>query len=418
MTVSQSPGEVYDPTSAHVQDPYPFYAQARREEPVFYSSRLGAWVVTRYDDIVWVNRHPELFSSANALRPVVPFAPAAGAELAKGVPFRHTTLDSDGAPHRRFRAPLTRLLSPEQVAAFEAFIRERATALVDGMASGATRRAEWMRQYAYPLPVQVIGHVMGIDPSDMAAIERDSYRIAQVLGFGASEAAQVDGAQGWVAVQNTIARYVRQRRQQPRQDLISQDVAALVPGHGLIPEEVFPEVVWHLVGVVIAGHTTTSSLLGTGLWHLLRNRGQWELLCQHPELIPGAVEELARYDSAVQGFFRVATGPVTVGGVYLAPGAEVLVLYGSGNRDERLVKDPDRLDVTRPGSKHLGFGWGPHLCVGANLARAEIRITLETLTRRLPNLRLADGERQNVRIRPGLLHRAPWRLDIGWDEAI
>jgi cytochrome P450 len=164
--------------------------------------------------------------------------------------------------------------------------------------------------------------------------------------------------------------------------------------------------------VMVAGHTTTSSLLGTGLVHLLEDRSRWLLLRERPELIPGAVEEMARFDPAVQSFFRVTTRPAEVGGVRLEPGTELLLLYGSANRDEALCEHPEEFDITRAPTRHLAFGMGLHACVGAGLARTELRVSLETLTRRLPDLRLDTD--QEIRIRPGLNHRGPWWLHVTW----
>jgi cytochrome P450 len=402
-------GDRYDPFGEHARNPYELYAEARRDEPVFYSKRLNAWVVTRYDDIMACERRPDLFSSANALRPVVELLPSTLEELGKAMPVHETVVNSDGKAHQRYRAPLVRALAPERVRALEPFIRERANALVDAFTDG---RAEFMHQYAYPLPVQVISHLVGLDGDDAKAMERWSYEQSKIISWGVPEEEQAAGARSWVALQHKLADYIRARRAGPRQDLISEVLAALAPGEGPLSDEQMSELVWHLGGVFIAGHTTASSLLGTGLWHLLRQRDQWELLCDKPDLIPRAAEEIARYDAAVQGFFRVTTQAVTLGGVELPAGAELLLLYGSGNRDEVLVDEPEKFDITRQSTKHLAFGWGHHLCVGANLARSEIAISLATLTHRLPNLRLIDD--QEVEIIPALLHRAPEELHVCW----
>jgi cytochrome P450 len=136
------------------------------------------------------------------------------------------------------------------------------------------------------------------------------------------------------------------------------------------------------------------------------------MLCAHPELIPAAVEEAARYDTAVQGFRRITTRPVTLAGTDLPAGAEVFVAFGAANRDEARYDRPDVFDITRAPTRHLAFGHGAHACPGAKLARDQVRIALETLTRRLPGLRLTPD--RPVTMLPTLIHRSPQRLDLIW----
>jgi cytochrome P450 len=405
-------GECFQPFGDHLQNPYPFYARLRREEPVTWSPSLGAWLVTRYEDVRAVLRDPETFSSANALRPVFRFYPGTLEELRRGFPMVPSTVDSDGRTHRRLREPLTRALTPEKVAALEPFIRERAEALVDGFAADGS--AELMNQYAYPLPVEVIAELLGVDPGDRTRVTVQSYQAASLISAELPEPRQREAAAGMVELMHLLMWYADERWRRPRDDLVSQVVTTLVgrPDGEPLSLEVQSELVWHLLGVMVAGHTTTSSLLGTGLLHLLEDRSRWLLLCEQPELIFAAVEEMARFDPAVQSFFRVTTRPATVGGVHLEAGAELLLLYGSANRDEALCEHPEEFDVARQPTRHLAFGMGLHACVGAGLARTELRISLETLTRRLPNLQLDPY--QEVRIRPGLNHRGPWALHVTW----
>ncbi|HKE99323.1 MAG TPA: cytochrome P450 [Actinomycetes bacterium] len=410
MGTSASLGEEYQPSGEHLQDPYPFYRRARQEEPVFFSPALNAWVVTRYEDVSRIVRDPDTFSSGNALRPLVQFHPASLEELQKGFPPVPSTVDSDGELHRRLRAPLARALSPERVNALEPFIRERADALIDGFVDDD--HADVMARYAYPLPVQIITELLGLDEQDRAAAAEQSYASAEMISAQLSEDEQAAATREFVAFQHTIAGYVQRRRAQPRDDLVSDVVAALAPSEGELAFEQLAELVWHLIGVAIAGHTTTSAVLGNGLRHLLSDRRRWELLCERPELIPGTVEEILRYDPSVQSFFRVTTRPVSVGGVDLPPGTELMVVYGSANRDESQFERADEFDITRAVTRHLAFGGGVHLCVGSGLARKELQVSLELLSSRLPGMRLVPD--QEVRVRPGLNHRGPYALLVEW----
>ena len=211
-----------------------------------------------------------------------------------------------------------------------------------------------------------------------------------------------------VALQHLLDGYARARRDDPRDDLCSEMVSALAPGDGELSLEQRGEIVSNLQNLLIAGHLTTTALIGTALLHLLRDRPQWELLCARPELIPAAVEEAARFDTAVQGFRRVTTRPVTIAGTDLPAGAAVFVAFGSAGRDEDAGERLDVFDITRAPVRHLAFGHGVHGCPGSQLAREQVRITLETLTGRLPGLRLAPGE--DSEMLPTMIHRSPRTL--------
>jgi cytochrome P450 len=410
MTTSQPLGERYDPLGAHAQDPYAFYALARRQQPVFFYPELAVWVVTRYDDVRVVLRDTETFSSANSLRPVANPDPAVYAELAKGYPMAPESVSSDGAAHRRLRAPFADGLGVDQVRALEPYIRQRAGELVDAFA--ADGHAELMGQFAVPLPMDVLGQLFGLAPADMPLVHAGSLGILALVSARAAGAEQVAVARGVVELQQLLAGYVGRRRAAPGEDLISRAVAELAPAAGWLTFAQEAELVESLFGTLLAGHITTSNLLGNGVWHLLSHPEQWALLRHRPELLDGAVEEIARYDTSVQAQFRVTTRPVALAGQELPSGAQVLVLFGSANRDPALVDRPEVFDITRPPSRHLAFGFGAHFCAGAQLARAELRIALATLADRLPGLRLAEA--QQVTIAPSLRQRGPTALHVEW----
>jgi cytochrome P450 len=410
MTTGQSLGERYDPLGVHAQDPYEFYALARQQQPVFFHPALGAWVVTRYDDVRAVLRDAETFSSTNSLRPVAQPDPRVFAEFAKGYPMAPEAVNTDGATHRRLRSPFASGLAADEIRTVERHIRQRTAELLDAFAGDG--RAELIGQFADPLPLAVIGHLFGLDPADMPTVHAGSHGMLMLGSAHGSGEEQVAAARQIVALQQLLAGYIRRRRAEPGEDLISRMLGELAPAEGQLTFDQEAELVESLFGTLLAGHTTTSDLLGNGIWHLLTHREQWELLCARAELIPGAVEEIARYDTSVQAQFRVTTRPVTLAGQALPEGAEVLVLFGSANRDEALVERAEAFDITRPPSRHLTFGFGVHFCAGAHLARAEMRIALQALTERLPGLRLADG--RQVTIAPSLRLRGPRALHVVW----
>ncbi|WP_406161428.1 cytochrome P450 [Streptomyces sp. NBC_00882] len=390
-------------------DPYPHYERARGTEGLARIDELDAWLVARDADVREVLRRPEDFSSANALVPDVLPSPAALAVLGGGFGGRPVVVTADGDLHQRLRAPIVRGLSPSRVAAVLPYAAERAAALVDGFVKDG--RVELMSGYARKLPGDVIGRIVGLDPADVPAVVHGGHCAEELLFRPLAESEQVAAAQDVVAMQHILDRLVRERHAEPREDLCGELVTSLTePGELTLDHR--HELVAHLQNLLIAGHLTTTALIGTTVLHLLRHRDQWELLCAEPERIPAAVEEAARYDSALQGFRRVSTRPVTLAGTELPAGAPVFVAFGGANRDGARHPRPDTFDITRPAVRHLAFGHGVHSCPGSQLAREQLHLTLQELTGRLPGLRLADG--QPVAMRPTMIHRSPQRLHLTW----
>ncbi|MEU6144057.1 cytochrome P450 [Streptomyces sp. NPDC047081] len=393
------------------RDPYPHYERARQAEGLTFVEELDAWLVARDADVREVLRRPQEFSSANALIPDVMPAPAALAVLGGGFGGRPVVVTADGSQHQRLRAPIVRGLSPARVAAVLPYAAERVAALVDGFVKDG--RVELMSAYAGKLPGEVIGRIVGLDPADVPAVVHGGNRAEELLFRPLPEEEQVAAAEDAVAMQVILERYVRERYADPRDDLCTELVRSVVGEEdGELTLEHRHELVAHLQNLLLAGHLTTTALIGTTVLHLLRHPRQWELLCAEPERIPAAVEEAARYDSALQGFRRVTTGPVTLAGTELPPGASLFLAFGGANRDGSRHPRPDEFDITRTPERHLAFGLGAHGCPGSQLAREQLRLTLEELTRRLPGLRLADDH--PVTMRPTLIHRSPETLNLTW----
>ncbi|MFB6808183.1 cytochrome P450 [Streptomyces sp. NPDC056387] len=387
-------------------------ARARRAEGLTWLPEVEAWLVAREGDVREVLRRAEDFSSANALLPDVTLSEAALGVLPRGFGPRPTVVSSDGTAHHRYRAPLNRGLSSGRIAALMPYAREQARELVDALGTGGS--AELVEAYARRLPGLVIGRLIGLDPADVPSAVHGGHRAEELLFRPLSPPAQAAAAEDVVALQHLLDGYVRDRRSHPREDLCSDLVTALAPGEGELTLEQRHELVANLQNLLIAGLLTTSALLSTALLHLLTDREQWLLLCCDPTLIGAAVEECARFDPPIQGFRRVTTRPVTLGGTKLPAGATVLVAYASANRDEHRHARADRFDIRRPEDRrHLAFGHGPHNCPGSRLARAQLRLTLELFSQTLPGLRL-DPDRPPPSMRPTLIHRSPEVLHVTW----
>ncbi|MEU7580170.1 cytochrome P450 [Streptomyces sp. NPDC041068] len=399
---------------ALTRDPYPLYDRARRARGLTFVPEFDAWLVARDADVREVLRRPDDFSSANVLRGDVRPSPAALTVLAEGLGGRQVVVGADGAAHRRLRAPLVRGLSAARVANVLPYARERADALVDGFLPDG--RVELMAAYARLLPGDVIGRLVGIDPEDVPTAVRAGHRTEQLVFRPMAEEEQVAAARDVVAGQKVLDALARARRADPREDLCTEVVTSLAPGPADEPLTLDErhEAVAQLSNFLLAGHLTTTALIGTTLFHLLRNPRQWKLLCEQPERIPAAIEEAARHDTALQAFRRVTTRPVTLAGTELPEGAALLVAFGSAGRDGARHARPDVFDITRrQEARHLAFGLGPHGCPGAQLAREQLRLTLELFTRRLPGLRIDEG-RPPVTMRPTMIHRSPEELHLAW----
>jgi len=397
-------GAAFNPLA---EDPYPFYALARGHAPIAYSPELNAWLVTRHEDIQSVLLQPEMFSSRDTLTSPVTFYPRTLQELIQGFLPVPIVLNTDGADHTRFRVPLTKAFAPARMRAMEPFIREIAHRLIDGFAE--QRRAEIVSQFAYPLALEVVLTLLGIPREDIDQTRQWSRDWLMLMSIQLDEEQQVAGAKGTVAFQHYLARLIAERRAAPQDDLISTLLQFSTAGIEPLTEN---ELVILLQGLILAGHESTTNMIGTGLLLLLEAPERWRTLCAHPDYIPLTVEEILRFDAPIQMFARTTTQEVTVGGVTLPEDASLLLLYGSGNRDSAVFAQADEFQLQRAPNHHLAFGHGVHFCVGAALARLEGRIAFEVLCRRLPDLRLVPS--QDLTHIPTLLFRGYERLEVTW----
>jgi cytochrome P450 len=410
----ESLGERYDPLDEHLDDPFPFYSQAQREMPIFFSPKLGVWVVTRLADVKKVLRDGQTFSSANALRPLKPLSMDVLPILFGGYPLVPVFLVMDGEEHTRRRQPFAAGFGPDRAEAVRPYLTRHACALADDLVAGKNT-AEFMAAYANPLAISVICHMMGYAPEHHHALGEDT-RKAATLAMGyvfLSDDEQVEAAESWVRSQQLIGRYVAERRAQPRDDLISEVIAVYAPGGGPLTEDTEAEVVGSILGVTLAGHITSAAMLGAGILQLLEHPQQWRLLCERPDLIPNAVEEIARFCAPTHIFLRQTTKNTVLAGQELPAEAEVAVCPAAANRDAAAFDRPGEFDITRePTTGHMTFGHGPHFCIGAGLARLELEISLRILTERFPKLRLVPG--QAATWRPSLVQRGPSTVPVTW----
>ncbi|MCY4547337.1 MAG: cytochrome P450 [Defluviicoccus sp.] len=403
----------FEPFSqSYLADPYPFFARARREEPVFYSPETGYWVVARHADIVAVFRDPGTFSAALARHPVTPLCPAA-AEMRDGldIAIEPSLVDEDPETHLKHRRIFGDAFTPKRVNEVEPRIRAIVTRYIDRFAGDG--HAELVSQMLYEVPALAIFIFLGAGDEDAVFVKRLGSTRAVVNWGRPGEAEQVammrDMGEHWAFTRDLVDAAL----EEPGDNYLGD----MVRLHRDDPSRFTVNYLYNVMFLMqFAGHETTTQASANGLKALLSDRAQWERLCREPALIPGAVEEILRYDTSIFAWRRIATRDAEIGGTAIPAGAKILLLLGSGSRDEAVFPGGETFDIERPDAKrHLAFGNGAHFCMGAPLARLEMRIILEELTRRLPGMRLVAG--QGWEYVPTLTFRGVQKLRVEWDAA-
>jgi cytochrome P450 len=375
-------------------DPYPLFQRLRAEAPVWWSEKLGGWVLTRYDDVVNALRDVKSFSSAGRVTHLLRQLPA---EVRRQVAQleRHYEVGlahSDPPSHTRIRSLLTKVFTPRMVETIRPRIQAVTNELLDkalgkGEPCAHPNTIDAMSALAYPLPATIIAAMIGAPAQDHEQFKAWAAAINGLYEKGGRISAErVLRAQHKLSEMRAyLADLIAQRRAHLADDLLSGLVGAEREGAKLNEAEL----VSTAVTLFVAGHETTTHLIGNGLVALLRHPDQWQKLKDHPELMPQAIEEMLRYDTSVPRSWRIATADIELGGQTICKGQLVLPLLAAANRDPAQFPDPDRFEIERQPNKHLGFGHGVHFCLGAPLARLEAPIAIGTLLRRAPNLRLA-----------------------------
>ncbi len=409
MTYSTlSIGEQFDPFE--LADPFPFYSKARQEAPVFYSSELGYWVVTRYEDVKAVFRDLQTFSSKISGTPMRQPGPAVNQILEDGGFKVYSGLSGRMPPdHTRIRSFINKAFTPQRIRKLEEPIRRRVGEIIGQFSGG---RADLVRQLTYDLPALVLFMLLGIPDEDVHDIKDwAASRIALQWGE-ASEEEQIRHAHNLVKYWRYCNDLINKRFEKLGDDLPSDLVRIYHAGDQTITPEEMATICYTML---FAGHETTSHMLAEGLKTLLTYRASWEALCADPSLIPDAMEEILRCCPSIFTWRRITTRPATLGGVDLPEGAPLLLAIGSANRDEFCFRDGETFDIHRENAKdHLTFGHGVKFCLGAPLARQEGRIVLEELTRRFPSLRLIEN--QTFEYLPNMMSRGPLHVWVEWDE--
>lgn len=403
----------FDPFGpGYLQDPPGYLRWAREEAPVFWSPAIGHWVVTRHDDVKEVFRDHGSFSPSNALEKITPPTPAV-LEVLKSYDYgmARTLVNEDEPAHMARRRLLLEPFTPQAVRAHEPLARELARNYVDRFIDSG--RADLVEQMLWEVPLTIALHFLGVDEDDMPLLRR--YSIAHTLNTWGrpDEAEQLRVAHAVGNFWQLAGRILDKMRADPSGPGWMQ--------FGLRMQAEHPDIVTDsylhsmMMAGIVAAHETTANATANAVRLLLQHPSAWRELAEDPTLIPNAVEECLRVSGSIIAWRRVALRDVQVGGVAIPAGAKLLVVMTSANHDERRFPEADVFDIRRENAAdHLSFGYGAHQCLGKNLARMELQVFLEELTRRLPHLRLAP---QTFSYLPNLSFRGPEHLWVEWDPS-
>jgi len=369
-------------------DPYPLLRQLREEDPVHWSDSIGGWILTRYDDMVVTYKDVSHFSNEGRLAKAVDYLPAESrAEFKTFVDHYRlkSLINSDPPDHTRFRGLVTKAFTPRVVEAMRPRIQEIVNELLDAVQQSG--RMDVIKDLAIPLPVTVLSEIMGVPKSDIKLFKGWADDIIAFQGVNKPPVETLRrGQQAIVEIRAYLGDLLKEKLRQPGKDLLSELAAARSEGDKLSE----PELVNSCITLLVAGHETTTSLIGNGIYTLLRNPDQWQLLRDNRTLLTSAIEEMLRYESPVSRQPRLLKQEAEMGGKQLRQGEMVFQMLNAANRDPAYFDDPDRFDIRREKNRHIAFGVGIHFCVGAALARTEGQIVFSTLIERLPSIRLVE----------------------------
>jgi cytochrome P450 len=369
-------------------DPFPFLRVMREENPVQWSESGGCWVLTCYENVREVLQDARRFSNRGRITGLFNhlYTPAQLVELQPLIShYAHGLINVDPPDHTRMRRILHGVFRPSIIQ----LLRDRIQAAVDRLfdAAAPSGRLDFIQNFSHPLPVSVIAELFGIPPEDVPFFAQWSHGIVAFQHHAAPPFEVTLGSQrALLELRAYLRDAIAQRRVRPTEDVLGLMVRATDEGDQLSEEEILGTSVTILNG----GHETTTRLLGTVVVDLARHPAERDRLRTNPALMESAVEEFLRFSGPFQRDARVCKEATVIRGQTIKSGDHLLLLLGAANRDPEQFPDPDRFDVTREPNRHLAFGFGPHICLGAPLARLETSIAIGTLLRRFPYYRLAS----------------------------
>jgi cytochrome P450 family 142 subfamily A polypeptide 1 len=350
-------------------DPHPTYSWMRANAPVCYDAAHNVWGLASYAAVLGASKDPSTFSNAGGIRPDSGPIPM--------------MIDMDDPEHWKRRKLVNRGFTPGRVRDRESYIRDKCDAIIDRVCEQG--ECDFVRDVAAPLPMVLIGDMLGVEPEDRDDLLRWSDDMVSAQSGSATEEQFLGAMHAMEEYTAFCTHAVAQRQEKPTDDLMSILVHAEVDGDRLEPDEVLHESLLILVG----GDETSRHVISGGMEQLLLHPDQRQLLLDDPGKIPTAVEEMLRWVSPIKNMCRTVTHDTEFMGEKLLAGQKCMLLYESANRDEAKFSEPFRFDVQRTPNEHVAFGFGAHFCLGQALARLELRVMFEQLLVRIPDLELA-----------------------------
>ncbi|MEV0642201.1 cytochrome P450 [Streptomyces sp. NPDC050619] len=400
----------YNPFSPEATaDPISTLASVANQDPVFFNTHSGRWSVAGYHEVREVLRDTKRFSNAAVILEALPTAHSA--ELApRGAPDDHPALiNTDPPTHHRIRKLANQAFTPRAVASWEPIIEQRVASLLDGFVHRGS--GDFVASFSAPLPITVISDILGIPLDEWDRVFKWSWALLAARLPSLDESAR-DEAWRWIGDWTEyLEQMIVDRRREPRDDLLSRLMEASDAEDPQLSDDELRSVVSQLV---IAGNETTRHLLSTLALRLTEHPQLARQLVDDKELVAKVVEEELRYAGPSRGLFRVATEDVRLGGATIQAGDVLQLCFAAANHDHRFFDEPFEFKLDRPDiGQHLGFGRGEHFCIGAPLARLEVKIALREIAARLPNLRRTDVS--TLSWQPNVIITGLERLDLAWD---
>jgi cytochrome P450/ferredoxin-NADP reductase len=383
---------------------------SREGEAIFYSEKMGYWIVSRYEDVKAIFRDPITYSPRNALEKLMP-ATEEASEVLKSYNYgmNRTLVNEDEPIHMARRRVLMDAFEPVKLEVKREMVRAMVTKLVDGFAHKG--KANLMHEMLWEVPLVVALQFLGIPDDDVKELKKFSVAHTVNTWGRPTLAEQVHVATGVGQFWEYSGKILQKMRANPDGEGWMYD---MIEQNRTIPDVVTDNYLHSMMmAIMVAAHETTSLASANAIKELLSRPNLWRKLGEQPELIPAAVEECLRHSGSVVAWRRQAIVDTEVGGVHIPAGAKIFIVSSSANHDERHFENPDELDIYRDNAiQHLTFGYGAHQCMGKNIGRMEMCIFIEELTRRLPHLRLSE---QTFTYLPNTSFRGPQALWVEWD---
>ncbi len=394
------------------------YDVLRKESPVYFMPQIGMYVLTRYADIEYVLRHPNLFTAGPDVQdtePLLKFQEARNLYEKKGWE-RYTALGENLPKHAHYRALVDPALTASAIKTREHFIRRTINELIDNWIDSG--EIEFIKDFAEPLPMIVIAELLGFPRMDLPKLKEWSYAWVLPFSRGLSLEQEMWAVEQHIELQHYIYDAMQEKRRDPKDDIITRLTQIEYEDVELGRKRPLSDT--EIIGItdhlLIGGNETTTFALANGLWLLFRNPEVYRELAADHSKIKNFVEETLRIESPTQGLYRFVTEDTEIGGVPVPKGATLSIRYGAGNHDPERFPDPDRPNLQRKNAgRHLAFGLGEHVCPGATLSRLEQNWAWEILLSRLANMRPVPGRNDYAHV-PGIWVRALKSIHMQFDK--